>query len=154
MDQDIQHSKFINHLISIYLIFKEGRSLLILTKSCINIFFSYQMFQMTFRFNSKQFPPTSITIKLHIYCAYLQAYVWYHIVIESTINIDPELCGFTFEEDKNLVPIINDASPLPKDFPFPCKCAKSKFDKRYPCWLNELTCCQYCNCKNNCLSPL
>ena len=74
--------------------------------------------EMTFRLDLKEFPPTSNTIKLHIYCAYLQAFVWYHAAIESTINIDLEFRGFTCDETKNLVPIINDASPLPKDFHF------------------------------------
>ena len=105
-------------------------------------------------FDLEQFPPTSNAIKLHIYRAYLQAYIWYHSAIEITINIDPELYGFTCDEDENLVPIINDTSQLPADFPLPCKCNKCKFDKRCPCRLKELACCQYCNCENDCLNPL
>ena len=129
----------------------------------------------------EQFPPTSNAIKLHIYCAYLQTYIWYHEAIKSTINIDPELYSFTCDEDENLVPIINDTSlvpitndtslvpiindtslvpiindtsQFPTDFPFPCKHNRCKFDMRCPCRLKELACCQYCNCKNNCLNPL
>ena len=104
--------------------------------------------------NLQQFPPTSNLIKLHIYRAYLQAYFWYNATIESTINTDPELYGFTCDEDENLVPIINDASPLPADFPFPCICTTCKFDKICPCYLKEIACCQYCNCKNNYLNSL
>ena len=87
--------------------------------------------------NLQQFPPTSNIIKLHIYGVYRQQYIWYHVAIEGTINIDPELYGFTCNEDKNLVSIINDASPLPEDFSFPCKCTRCKFDNRYPCRLKE-----------------
>ena len=92
--------------------------------------------------NLEQFPRTSKAINLHIYCAYLQAYIWYHGAIESTINIDPELYGFICDKDENLVPIINDASQLPA------------YDKKCPCQLKELAFCQYCNCKNNYLNPL
>ena len=98
----------------------------------------------------------SSNIKCHtvaLSCA-SQAYIWYHTAIESTINIDPENYAFTCDQDENLVPIINDASQLPADFPFPCKCNKCKFHKRCPCRLKELACWQYCNCKSNCLNPL
>ena len=47
----------------------------------------------------------------------LQAYIWYNAAIEGTISLDPELYGFTCDEDQNLVPIINDVSQLPADFP-------------------------------------
>ena len=97
----------------------------------------------------EQFPPTSNATKLHIYRAYFQAYIWYHAAIENTINIHPKLYGFTCNNDENLVPIINDASQLPADYPFPYK-----FGKRCPCRLKELACGQYCNCENNCLNPL
>ena len=82
--------------------------------------------------NLRQFPPTSNAIKLHIYHAYLQAYIWYNATIKSTINLDPELHGFTCDEDEKLVSIINDGSQLPADFPFSCKCNKWKIYKRCP----------------------
>ena len=74
----------------------------------------------------EQFPPTANAIKLHIHREYLQAYIRYHAAIESTINLDPELYGFTFDEDENLVTIINDESQLPAGLPFPCKCDDDK----------------------------
>ena len=68
----------------------------------------------------EQFPPTSNAIKLHIYRAYSQVYIWFHAAIKSTINIDPELYGFTCDKDE--VAIINDASPLSTDFSLHHKC--------------------------------
>ena len=102
----------------------------------------------------ERIPPTSNAINLHIHRAYLQAYIWYHAAIDSTINIDPELYGYACDEDDNLVPIINDACLLPEEFPLPCKCIKCKFEKRCPCRVAELACCQYCKCTNECSNPL
>ena len=70
--------------------------------------------EKTFCLDLEQFPPTSNVIKLYIYYAYLQAYIWYHAAIKSTIDIDPALHGFTCNEDENLIPIINDASSCPQ----------------------------------------
>ena len=96
-------------------------------------FFGYDIFhKKTSCLDLEQFPPTSNAIKMHIYRAYLQEYIWYQAAIESTINIDPELYDFTCNEDENLVCIINDASQLPTDFPFPSKCNNCQFNNLNP----------------------
>ena len=82
----------------------------------------------------EQFRPASNVIKLHIYHAYLQAYIWHHEAIESATDTDSERYGFTCDEGEDLVSIINHVSQLPADFPFSCKCTK--------CELKELACCQ------------
>ena len=118
-------------------------------------FFSYEVYhQKTSALNLEQFPPTSNAILNHIYRAYLQAFTWYHAAIEDSVDIDPELYGFKCDEDENMVPVITDESKMPGDFPSPCKFIKCKSGKTCSCRRGELSCCEYCKCKNLCLNPL
>ena len=109
--------------------------------------------QETSYFNLEQFRQTSNTISfIFITCIFQHIFDIIN-TIESTMNVKQEYYDFTCYEDKNLVPIINNASPLPTDFPFPCNYTMGKFDKKYVCGLKELACCLYCNCKINSLNP-
>ena len=107
------------------------------------------------KFDIEKFLPTSDSIRLHIICAYFQAYLWYHAVYANTqIN----LLEYRYEEDGYgyLCPIcINKIYILPDDFPAPCTCKKCARETVRKCRKMQIPCCKYCGCqaKRECSNP-
>ena len=96
----------------------------------------------------ERFPPTSSSILLHIKRAYLQQYVWLRSLFAKSLVIDPIEDGYKLREDDDEVmkPNIMTIS-LSEDLPIPCKCGKCARVNVCICHVNNIQCCQYCNCK-------
>ena len=96
----------------------------------------------------ERFPPTSLSILLHIKRAYFQSYVWLRSPFVDNITLDPLEYGYELDSDDNevITPKIVQ-SILPDDFPIPCKCGKCAKANACLYRVNNIQCCQYWNCK-------
>ena len=63
-----------------------------------------------FEFGLEKFPATSESMKLHIWCAYFQAYFWKHASFVDQISLIPEEYGNLEDEIGQLRPLIVSAS--------------------------------------------
>ena len=113
-----------------------------------------RLFNMVYYKKSKKldlerFPPTSSSILLHIKRTYLQSYVWLSSPFPKSLLIDPLEYGYKLQEDDDdevMKPNIMTIS-LPEDLPIPCKCGKCARANVSIGRVNNIRCCQYCNCK-------
>ena len=97
----------------------------------------------------ERFPPTSSSILLQIKRAYLESYVSLCSSFSKSLVIDPLEYGYKLQEDDDdeiMKPNIMTIS-LPEDLQIPCKCGKSAKANVCICRVNNIHCCQYCNCK-------
>ena len=96
----------------------------------------------------ERFPPTSLSILLHIKSAFFRSYVWLHFPFVDSITFDPLEYGYELDSDDDEVikPKIVQ-SILRDNFPIPCKCGKCAKTNVCLCRANNIQCCQYCNCK-------
>ena len=95
----------------------------------------------------EKFPATSGAIKQHILCAYLQCHLWFHASFIEDISIDPLQCGYSLNEEDDLVPLIINETLIPADFPSPCNCLKCARPQGCPCRSKQIACSQYCKCE-------
>ncbi|XP_057301782.1 uncharacterized protein LOC130636171 isoform X2 [Hydractinia symbiolongicarpus] len=103
----------------------------------------------------EKLPPTSSSAILHIKRSYLQTYVWLHAPFVRSIDIDPTHYGYVLDEEGDcLKPKITEDDVLPDDLPQPCNCLKCARANVCICRINNINCCQYCNCKREeCQNP-
>ena len=103
----------------------------------------------------ERFPPTSSSILLHIKRVYLQSYVWLRSPFAKSLVTDPLEYGYKLQEDDDEVmkPNIITIS-LPEDLLIACKCGNGARANVCICRVNNIQCCQYCNCKaETCQNP-
>ena len=97
----------------------------------------------------ERFPPTSSSIFLHIKRAYLQSYVWLRSPFAKSLVIDSLEYGDKLQEDDDaeVMKLNIKTISLPEDLPIPCKCGKCARANVSIGRVNNIRCCQYCNCK-------
>ena len=61
-----------------------------------------------------KFPPTSSSIRKHILPAWLQCHLWLHASFIEDISRDPLKCGYMFNDEDPLAPIVNQYLALHK----------------------------------------
>ena len=72
-------------------------------------FFRYKTYhQQTLKLDLEKLPPTSNSIRLHIQCAFLQAYVWLNSIFKNLIELTPDNYGYALKDDDSLIPVITD----------------------------------------------
>ena len=100
----------------------------------------------------ERFPQTSSSIFLHIRRAHLQSHVWLSSPFSKSFVIDSLEYGYNLQEDDDddddevMKPNIMTIS-LPDNLPIPCKCGKCARAHLCICRVNNIQCCQHCNCK-------
>ena len=99
----------------------------------------------------ERFPQTSSSIFLHIRRAHLQSHVWLSSPFSKSFVIDSLEYGYNLQEDDDdddevMKPNIMTIS-LPDNLPIPCKCGKCARAHLCISRVNNIQCCQHCNCK-------
>ena len=79
--------------------------------------------------------------------------MWRGASSNKQCEIDPTEYGYNVNNDSTLVPVVMEHQSMPDGFPFPCKCLKCAREKICGCRVNELECCEFCNCKMKCRNP-
>ena len=77
--------------------------------------------------------------------------MWLGASSNKQCEIYPAEYGYSVNNDSMLVPVVMEHQSMPDGFPFPCKwlkCAREKIRR-----VNELECCEFCNCKMKCRNP-
>ena len=90
---------------------------------------------------------------MHIRRAFIQTYKWLTAPFFPQCDLDPLHYGYEIENDV-LIPKISNDIPIPSDFPLPCNCLKCARANVCPCRIKNISCCEFCKCKNNCNNPV
>ena len=106
-----------------------------------------------YKLDLNKFPCTSNSLRFHIQRAYFQCRLWILSATIESIDLDPVLYGYTFDDSKMLISVINDGIPLPEDFPAPCACLKCARGNICPCRVLGIECCDICKCHKKCKNP-
>ena len=104
------------------------------------------------KFELKNLPCTSSTLRYHIMRAYFQTNRWITSATADTQRLQLQNYGYHFDKDKELIPLIlpRGTELLPDDFPSPCRCLTFARKNVCPCRVLNAICCKFCSCTGVC----
>ena len=99
-------------------------------------------------------PCTSRSLRYHIQRSFLQTHKWINSAVKETIALRSLHYGYREAREGGneggLMPVIIPEDTLPENFPHPCSCLKCAKPNVCCCRIDDIACCDFCQCKAKC----